>query len=169
MSSRTRMIAALYSARCTLTSEIEVKDNGSGNWLINPREAKGYLSNAASSCMLFKWSAKKKRNRKRKPDAFLHEGVSDRRAKGLNLPCQAPKICPRSFDYSIRAAVQWRSQRGRRTVSSRSPQTHFRGMRLYITAIYAWQAARNNKELTTRPFAFVLHTCLSLLRRGAFV
>lgn len=83
------MIAALYSARCTLTSEIEVKDNGSGNWLINPREAKGCLSNAASSCMLFKWSAKKKK--KRKPDAFLQKGVSDRRAKGLNLPCQAPK------------------------------------------------------------------------------
>lgn len=98
------MIAALYSARCTLTSEIEVKDNGSGNWLINPREAKGCLSNAASSCMLFKWSAKKKK--KRKPDAFLQKGVSDRRAKGLNLPCQTQKICPRSFDYSVRAAVR---------------------------------------------------------------
>lgn len=54
LSPHTRMIAALYSARCTLTSEIEVKDNGSGNWLINPEEAKGCLSNTASSCMLFK-------------------------------------------------------------------------------------------------------------------
>lgn len=35
------MIAALYSVRCALTPEIEVKDNGSGNWLINPQEAKG--------------------------------------------------------------------------------------------------------------------------------
>lgn len=41
LSPHTRVIAALYSARCTLTSEIEVKDNGSGNWLINPEEAKG--------------------------------------------------------------------------------------------------------------------------------
>lgn len=28
-------------------------------------------------------------------------------------------------------------------------------MRLYITAVYAWQTARNDTELTTRPFAFV--------------
>lgn len=39
LSPHTRMIAALYSARCSFTSEIEVKDNGSGNWLINPEEA----------------------------------------------------------------------------------------------------------------------------------
>lgn len=54
LSPHTRMIAALYFARCTLTSEIEVKDNGSGNWLINPEEAKSCLSNTASSRMLFK-------------------------------------------------------------------------------------------------------------------
>lgn len=52
LSLHTRMIAALYSARCTLTSEIEVKDNGTGNWLINPKKAKACLSNTAGSCML---------------------------------------------------------------------------------------------------------------------
>lgn len=66
------MIAALYSARCILTSEIEVKDNGSGNWLINPREAKGCLSNAASSRALFKWGFKKK---KLNLMLFLQKGV----------------------------------------------------------------------------------------------
>jgi len=54
LSPHTWMIAALYSACCTLTSEIEVKDNGSGNWLINPEEEKGCLSDTTSSCMLFK-------------------------------------------------------------------------------------------------------------------
>lgn len=34
-------------------------------------------------------------------------------------------------------------------------------MRLYITAIYAWQTARNDKALTTRPFAFVRRARLS--------
>lgn len=50
----TRMIAALYSAPCTLTSKIEVEDNGGGNWLINPEEAKDCLSNTASLRTLFK-------------------------------------------------------------------------------------------------------------------
>lgn len=52
LSLHTWMIAALYSARCTFTSEIEVKDNGTGNWLINPKKAKARWSNTASSCML---------------------------------------------------------------------------------------------------------------------
>lgn len=37
LSPHTGVIAALYSACCSLTSQIEVKDNGSGNWLINPQ------------------------------------------------------------------------------------------------------------------------------------
>lgn len=52
LSPHTWMIAALYSACCTLTSEIEVKDNASGNWLINPEEAKGCLSDTTSSCRI---------------------------------------------------------------------------------------------------------------------
>lgn len=86
------MIAALYSARCTLTSEIEVKDNGSGNWLINPWEAKGLFEQRCQLMHAFQAELrKKKEKKKRKPSAFLQKGVSDHRAKGLNLPCQAQK------------------------------------------------------------------------------
>lgn len=84
LSPHTLMIAALYSARCTLTSEIEVKDNGSGNWLINPEEAKGCLSNTASSCMLF---VKSKTSPASLNLTSFQKGGD--RAKQLNLPRQA--------------------------------------------------------------------------------
>ena len=48
LSPHTRMIAALYPACCTLSSEIEVKDNGIGNWLINPVEARACWRAAAT-------------------------------------------------------------------------------------------------------------------------
>lgn len=77
------MIAALYSARCTFTSEIEAKDNGTGNWLINPKKAKACLSNAASSCMFFMQN--------KTSWLFLnlmHFWKGDDQAKWLNPTCQ---------------------------------------------------------------------------------